>query len=63
MAGSKFTEGINLYNKHKQTCKADKDLMVKITQLYTNRALAWHSLGNQDDVLKDTDYVLENLDS
>jgi len=37
--------------------------MVKITQLYTNRALAWHSLGNQEDVLSDTNYVLENLDA
>jgi len=31
MAGSKFTEGINLYNKYKQTCENDKNLMVKIT--------------------------------
>ena len=63
MAGSKFTEGIVLYQKHEKLCKDNKDLMAKVAQLYTNRALAWHSLGNQDDVLKDVAYVLDNIDS
>jgi len=63
MAGSKFTEGINLYTKHEKLCKGNKDLMAKVTPLYTNRALAWHSLGNHDDALKDATYVLENIDS
>lgn len=63
MAGSKFSEGITLYQKHEKLCKGNKDLMAKVTQLYTNRALAWHSLGNQDDALKDATYVIENIDS
>lgn len=62
MAGSKFTEGITLYQKHESMCKSNKDLMAKVTQLYTNRALSWHQLGNQDDVVKDATYVLEHID-
>lgn len=62
MAGSKFSEGINLYQKHKSVCEGSKDIIAKVVQLYTNRALAWSSLGNQDDCLKDASYVLENLD-
>lgn len=63
MAGSKFGEGITLYQKHEKLCKDNKDLMAKVTQLYTNRALAWHSLGNHDDAMQDATYVLENIDS
>lgn len=31
MAGSKFTEGIALYLKHEKVCRADKELMAKVT--------------------------------
>ncbi len=33
-----------------------------IGQIYTNRALVYHMVGNQDKVMEDTTYVLENLD-
>ena len=42
MAASKFTEGVNLYQKNESLCKSSESLMTKVTQLYTNRTLAWH---------------------
>jgi len=39
-----FEGGINFYIKHQTECKKDKDLMLKVSQLYTNRALAFHNL-------------------
>lgn len=62
MAIAKFGEGISLYQKYKAQCESDKDLKTKVAQLYTNRALSWHQLENQDDVLKDTTHVLKFLD-
>ena len=62
MAVGKFTEGITLYEKNKKVCHEDKDILVKVTQLYTNRALAWHMLNNQDSVFADVQYVILNLD-
>jgi len=62
LAAAKFTTGIALYQKHKELCHSDKNVLLKVTQLYTNRALAWHNNGNQDDAIKDADYVLENID-
>lgn len=63
MAVAKFGEGISLYQKHKALCEGDSELRTKVAQLYTNRALSWHQLDNQDDVLKDATYVLKFLDS
>lgn len=37
--------------------------MSKVANLYTNRALAWHAMGKHDDVLKDANYVIDNIDS
>jgi len=62
MAGAKFTEGINLYLKHEAQCLVNEEIMTKVTQLYTNRALAWHNLDNQTDAFADADYVLKNID-
>jgi tetratricopeptide (TPR) repeat protein len=63
MAASKFTEGINSYLKYESICKTNKDIMTKVTQLYTNRCLSWHQIGNQADTFNDSNYVLENIDS
>mmetsp|Transcript_34737 Transcript_34737/g.53346 ORF Transcript_34737/g.53346 Transcript_34737/m.53346 type:complete len:405 (-) Transcript_34737:500-1714(-) len=63
MAGAKFTEGINIFKKNEAACRKDKDLMMKVAQLYTNRALSWHQLDNQADVIEDTTYVLEHIDA
>jgi tetratricopeptide (TPR) repeat protein len=62
MAGSKFSEGINIFKQNQEMCMADKDAVLKITQLYTNRALAWHNIDNQEDAFKDADFVLTHLD-
>lgn len=62
MAIAKFGEGISIYEKNKALCESDKELKSKVAQLYTNRALSWHQLDNQDDVLKDCTHVLKFLD-
>ena len=62
MAASKFTEGINTFLKHEQLCRSSKDLMTKVTQLYTNRCLSWHQIDNQADAFNDSNYVLEHID-
>ena len=38
------------------------DIKTKITQLYTNRSLAFHNLGQQASALSDASYVLNKLD-
>ena len=63
MAASKFTEGISIYKKHEDVVKGGSDLKTKVTNLYTNRSLAMHKLGNTADAFADADYVIENLDS
>ena len=62
MAIAKFGEGIDIYQKNKSLCESDDDLRTKVAQLYTNRALSWHQLDNQDDVIKDCSHVLKFLD-
>ncbi len=62
-AVEKFSEGINLYLADQATFKSDKDVKLKVTQLYTNRSLAYHQLQNQANALADADHVLNNLDA
>ena len=62
MALSHFTEGVNLYKKYTDQIHADTDALTKITQIYTNRALAYHNIGSQEDAFEDSNYVLESLD-
>lgn len=59
---SKFTEGVEMYLKDKDTFIKDKDLRLKITQIYTNKALSYHQLGDQLRALEDADHVLKVLD-
>ncbi len=59
----KFSEGINLYLKDQETFKADKDVKLKVTQLYTNRSLAHHQLNDQAKAFSDADHVLKQLDT
>jgi hypothetical protein len=63
MAASKFTEGISIYKKHIEIVKGVSDLKTNVINLYTNRSLAMHKLGNSTDAFADADYVIENLDS
>ena len=37
--------------------------MTKVAQLYTNRALAFHNLDQQEEAFHDAHYVIENIDS
>ena len=62
MAGAKFTEGINLYKKNIDVCNGAKESITLVTNLYTNRALAWHNIDNQEDSFSDANFVLTNLD-
>ena len=45
LAKDKFSEGIKLSKLSENVIKLNKDLSVKVAQLYTNRALAYHMLG------------------
>ena len=38
------------------------DIKTKITQLYTNRSLAFHNLDQQASALSDASFVLNKLD-
>lgn len=40
-----------------------EEIKKKITQLYTNRSLAFHNLDQQASALSDASYVLKNLDA
>ena len=63
MAASKFTEGISVFKKNEETVKSNQELKTKAIQLFTNRSLAMHNMGNTADAFSDADYVLEKLDS
>lgn len=39
---AKFSEGIDMYLADPLTFQSDKDVKLKVTQLYTNRSLAHH---------------------
>jgi hypothetical protein len=44
----KFSEGISIYLQGDQNAfRADKDVKLKVTHLYTNRSLSHHQLGDQ----------------
>lgn len=62
MAISKFTEGITLFLKYQEQCLENDEVRTIITNLYTNRGLAWHQIGNNDSVFSDVDFVLNNID-
>ena len=55
---AKFSEGIDLYLADAETFKADKDVKLKVTQLYTNRSLAHHQLSDHAAAHRDADHVL-----
>ena len=61
-----FTKGINLFI---EKCNTDnynytpKDLLQIIGQLYTNRALCYHMLGQHEKVVEDTSFVITKVDS
>lgn len=63
MSASKFGEGISLFERNEVQCRASKELMTIVAQLYTNRSLSWHQLGNQGDAIKDASYVLAHIDA
>jgi tetratricopeptide (TPR) repeat protein len=51
-----------MYLKSQETYRKDRDVKTKITQLYTNRSLSYHQLGNQAKALEDAEHVLGHLD-
>jgi tetratricopeptide (TPR) repeat protein len=59
----KFTEGIDMYLQNANVFIADKDVKLKVTHLYTNRALSYHYLNEHHKVIQDADHVLSYLDN
>ena len=57
----KFSQGFVYYTVNGAPTN-HAGIKTKITQILTNRALAYHMLNQQDKVLESTSYVLENLD-
>ena len=62
VAASIFTGGVDLFLANEAQCRTDSDCMVKVAQLYTNRALAYANNNEQEPAFKDADYVLTNID-
>ena len=60
-AVDKYGEGITYYFSVGSPTHYE-GIKTKITQIYTNRALAFHMLNQQENVLECANYVLENLD-
>lgn len=56
-----FSEGIKHYEEAGKP-KDHENIGTTVTQIYTNRCLAFHSIDQQNSVLSDATYVLENLD-
>jgi hypothetical protein len=56
-----FSEGINMFEAAGSPLTSD-DIKTKITQLYTNRSLAFHNLDQQASALSDASFVLNKLD-
>ena len=56
-----FSEGIKLYEDTGRP-KSQANIKTLITQIYTNRAIAFHLLNQQASALSDASYVLTNLD-
>lgn len=57
-----FSEAINMHDAAGSPLSSG-DLKLKITQLYTNRCLAFHHLNQQASALGDANYVLTKLDA
>ena len=55
-----FSEAINLYES--QNALSDDNVKLVVTQLLTNRSLAFHHLGQQNSAMSDATYVLTKLD-
>ena len=56
-----YSKGVDLYKKAKKPRASDVDLV--IGQIYTNRALMHHNIGDQKAVIADATYVIDNLDA
>lgn len=56
-----FSEGINLFEAAGSPLTSE-DIKTKITQLYTNRSLAFHNLDQQASALSDASFVINKLD-
>ena len=56
-----FSEGINMFEAAGSPLTSD-EIKTKVTQLYTNRSLAFHNLDQQASALSDSSFVLTKLD-
>ncbi len=56
-----FSEAINMHEAAGSPL-SNPDLKLKVTQIYTNRCLAFHHLNQQASALSDANFVLQKLD-
>lgn len=56
-----FSEGINMFESAGSPLHSE-DIKTKVTQLYTNRSLAFHNLDLQSSALSDASFVINKLD-
>lgn len=57
-----FSEAIKLFEDNGRPLE-NLEVKTVITQIYTNRSLAFHSIDQQNSALSDANYVIEQLDS
>lgn len=56
-----FSEAINIFEAAGQPLTSE-EIKIKVTQLYTNRSLAFHNLDQQASALSDASFVINKLD-
>lgn len=59
---SSFSKGVDIASKAPDYALNHEGFKLRLTQLFTNRCLCHHHLGNQDAVIADASYVLTHLD-
>lgn len=57
-----FSEAVKLFEENGRPLE-NAEVKTVITQIFTNRSLAFHSIDQQNSALSDANYVLEQLDS
>lgn len=57
-----FSEGVKLFEESGRPME-NADVKTVVTQIFTNRSLAFHSIDQQNSALADANFVIDNLDS
>lgn len=57
-----FSEAVKLFEESGKPLE-NAEIKTVITQIFTNRSLAFHSIDQQNSALSDASYVIDHLDS